>query len=242
MSSEEFFFNHTPCIDIRADFDNFKTGLVERLMTKYKNTDERQFAIDKIAETNINQAVKANVFCKEILPILWFASPPQNEADYCPNSQSIFVRIMCETRCNKELKVRSYFNGNIRGNPIKGGFLQSEFDKIEVEGLIPIIKKAAIREVAEESGIKLIFDDANTYSSARPEENSICSLNIYNKKFTCNYDIKENIMDKYGDFKHHITIHISCHDYDLLKKTIYDNQYQQKIFMEKTGEISGIVL
>ena len=242
MSSDEFFFNHTPCIDIRADFDNFKNGFIERLVTKYRDTEERQLVINKIPDINIGQALKNNIFCKEMLPILWYASPPQNEYDYCPNTHSIFVRIMCETRCNKELKVRSYFYGNIRGNSIKGGFLQSELDKIYTHGLRPIIKEAAIREVFEESGIKLTFKKQESAANETDDANGYCSLFVYNREFNCDYFIRENIMDKYGEFKHHVTIKLACSDYDDLKKTVYDNHLLQKAFMEKTGEISGIIL
>jgi hypothetical protein len=157
------------------------------------------------------------------LPILWNATPPQNEKDYCYNSQTVYVRIMCGY--NKELKVKCYFHGGFRGNPIKGNLFQSEMDKITSKNMIDIIKEAASREVLEETNIKLNFID-----------NAVCSLNIYDNNIIGNYDVISN------NNKHNITINLSSTNYELLKKGFNDNLEEHQKFMENTGEISGIIL
>jgi hypothetical protein len=209
-------------IEIRSNFDKFKIGLINRIINNYENTDERQQTIDKIPNVTITQAIKQNAFCKEILPILWDATPPQNEKDYCYNSHTVYIRIISK---NKELRVRSYFHGNINGNPIKGKLLQSEVNKITTDNIITVIKESASREVLEESNIKLEFIDDTT-----------CSLNIYNNIITGNYEINSN------NDKHNVTIHLSSNNYQLLKKSFHDNLEEHKIFMENTGEISGLLL
>ena len=75
--------NKNTQLEISSDFDKFKLGLVNRIIHNYEDTVERQQAIDKIPDITIEQAIKRNAFCKEILPILWDATPPQNEKDYC---------------------------------------------------------------------------------------------------------------------------------------------------------------
>jgi len=225
----EVFFNHTPTLEIRADFNNFKNGLISRLNQKYEDTEERELAIVQIGHANIDQAMHVNIFCNKILPIMWNASPPQNEFDYCRISQTIVVHITCETKCNKELKVKSYFYGSSQGKSIKGGFLQSEINLLNELSLTDVVKIVAKREVLEESNINLTFNDDLTGK-----------LNLYNVDIDCKYNIRENVMDKYGDFKHHVDIILSCSNYELLKSIIYNNMYQHKLFMEQTGEISGI--
>ena len=217
--------DHTHNLDIKANFSNFKNGLIERINNKYVSTNESLEAIEKIKPVKMNQAIESNIFCKEILPIMWNAIPPQNEKDYCSEKQTIFVKIGCNPKCNKELKVRSYFHGNIRGNCIKGGFLQSEFDKINIVNINLVIKEVASREVFEETGIKLIFIDEN-----------ICVLSVYDNEITCQYYINTNIN------KHYVTIQLTCPDYELLKQIFIDNLDQQKKFMENSGEISGLIL
>lgn len=216
--------NHAQ-LEIKSDFNNFKVGLINRICNNYENTPERHQAIQNLEHVKMIQAVQNNVLCKEILPILWNATPPQNEKDYCDNSHMIYVHMMSD--CNKELKVRSYFYGNIKGNPIKGGFLQSEVEQITSDNIINIIKQASSREILEESNIKLSFNDDKT-----------CTLNIYNNIIIGKYEIKESKTDS----KHHVTIRLSCDDYELLKQTFIDNLEEHKIFMENTGEISGLIL
>ena len=210
-------------LEITSDFDKFKIGLVNRITKNYENTIERQLVIDKIPNVTIMQAIKHNAFCKEILPILWDAKPPQDEKDYCYNSQTVCINIISEY--NKELRVKSYFHGNIKGNPIKGQFLQSEINKITSDNIIDIVKETAIREIQEESNIKLIFSD-----------NVMCLLNLYNTKIIGNYKI---IID---NKKHNIIIKLSNKNYKLLKKCFYDNLEEHKTFMENTGEISALIL
>ena len=197
-------------LEITSDFDKFKIGLVNRIIINYENTYERQQAIDKISDVRIVQAIKQNAFCKDILPILWDATPQQNEKDYCHTSQTVYVRII--SGYNKELRVRSYFHGNIKGNPIKGRLLQSEIDKITSDNMINVIKEASSREVFEESNIKLQFIDDN-----------LCLLNLYDTIIDCNYEIISN------DTKHNVTIHLSSNNYELLKKCFYDNLEEHKI-------------
>jgi len=218
--------NNTTQLEITSDFERFKIGLVNRIINNYEDTVERQQAIDKIPDITIEQAIKRNAFCKESLPILWNATPPQNEKDYCYNSQTVYVRILdADSRYNKELKVKCYFHGGFRGNPIKGNLFQSEMDKITSKNIIDIIKEAASREVLEETNIKLNFID-----------NAVCSLNIYNNNIIGNYDVISN------NNKHNITIHLSSTNYELLKKSFNDNLEEHQKFMENTGEISGIIL
>jgi hypothetical protein len=210
-------------LEINSDFEKFKIGLINRIINNYEDTFERQHSIDKISDVTIIQAIKQNVFCKEILPILWDATPPQNEKDYCHTSQIAYVRII--GGFNKELRVRSYFHGNIKGNPIKGRLLQSEVVKITSDNIIDIIKESASREVLEESNIKLDFID-----------NNICSLHIYDNNIIGNYEMISN------DSKHNVTIYLSSTNYELLKKSFNDNLEEHQKFMENTGEISGLVL
>lgn len=212
-----------PKLEITSDFDKFKIGLVNRIINNYENTYEQQQAINKISDIRIVQAIKQNAFCKDILPILWDATPQQNEKDYCHTSQIVYVRII--SGYNKELRVRSYFHGNIKGNPIKGRLLKSEVDKINSDNIINVIKEASSREVLEESNIKLDFIDDN-----------ICLLNLYDNIIDCNYEIISN------DNKHNITINLSSNNYELLKKCFNDNLEQHRTFMENTGEISGLIL
>ena len=215
--------NNKSQLEISSDFDKFKFGLVNRIIHNYEDTVERQQAIDKIPDITIEQAIKRNAFCKEILPILWDATPPQNEKDYCHISQTVYVRIMCGY--NKELKVKCYFHGNNKGNPIKGHLFQSEIDKITPENINDVIKEAASREVLEESNIKLDFID-----------DTVCSLNIYDNNIIGNYEMINN------DNKHNITIYLSSTNYELLKKSFNDNLEEHQQFMENTGEISGLIL
>ena len=212
-----------PKLEIISNFDKFKIGLVNRIINNYENTHERQEAIDKISDVRIVQAIKQNAFCKDILPILWDAIPQQNEKDYCHTSQTVYVRII--SGFNKELRVRSYFHGNLKGNPIKGRLLQSEVDKINSDNIINVIKEASSREVLEESNIKLEFVDDN-----------ICLLNLYDTIIDCNYEIISN------DTKHYVTIHLSSNNFELLKNCFNDNLEQHRTFMENTGEISGLIL
>ena len=127
---------------IIPDFDKFKIGLIKRILNNYQETNERQQAIDMIPDITILQANNLNSFCKIVLPILWDAE--QDEKDYCKDSQMVYVRIL--GGFNKELRVRSYYHGNTQGNPIKGRFLQSEFDKITSnnENIISIINLCLI--------------------------------------------------------------------------------------------------
>jgi hypothetical protein len=97
-----------PKLEITSDFDKFKIGLVNRIIDNYENTYEREQAINKISDVRIVQAIKQNAFCKDILPILWDATPQQNEKDYCHTSQIVYVRII--SGYNKELRVRSSVN------------------------------------------------------------------------------------------------------------------------------------
>jgi len=213
-------------LEITSGFEQFKIGFINRLINNYEDTPERQLAIDKTPDVIIEQATRHNAFCKEILPILWDAVPPQNEKDYCYDSQTVYVRILdAGSRYNKELKVKCYFHGGMRGNPIKGHLFQSEIDKITADSIIDVIKEAAIREVLEETNIKLEFIDHN-----------VCSLNLYNNTIMGNYEIV------IGDNKHTVTITLSSNSYDLLKRCFQDNLEEHKIFMENTGEISGLVL
>jgi hypothetical protein len=218
--------NNTYQLEIMSDFDKFKIGFISRLINNYENTPERQRAIDRMPDVTIMQAIRHNAFCKEILPILWEATPPQNEKDYCYNSQTVYVHIFgLGDRYKKELKVRCYFHGGVKGNPIKGNLLQSEIDKINADNIIDVVKETAAREVIEESNIKLEFIDDN-----------ICSLNIYNNNIIGNYEVI------IGNNKHNVTINLSNTNYELLKKCFSDNFEEHKQFMENTGEISGLIL
>lgn len=213
-------------LEITSDFEQFKIGFINRLINNYEETPERQLAIDKIPDVTIDQAIKRNAFCKEILPILWNATPPQNEKDYCYNSQTVYVRIIdADSRNNKELKVKCYFHGGVRGNPIKGHLFQSEVDKITGDNIIDVIKETGAREVMEETNIKLEFIDDVT-----------CFLNVYNNNIMGKYDII------IGNNKHNINIVLSSKNYTLLKNSFYENLEEHKIFMENTGEISGLIL
>ena len=218
--------SNTNQLEITSDFEQFKIGFINRLINNYEDTNERQHAINRIPNVTIDQAIKRNAFCKEILPILWDATPPQNEKDYCYNSQTVYVRILdVGSRYNKELKVKCYFHGGIRGNPIKGHLFKSEIDKINTENIIDVVKEASIREVMEETNIKLEFMD-----------DSRCSLNVYNNNIIGNYEII------IGNNKHSVNINLSSNNYELLKKSFNDNFEEHKQFMENTGEISGIIL
>ena len=218
--------SNTNQLEITSDFEQFKIGFINRLINNYEDTNERQHAINGIPNVTIDQAIKRNAFCKEILPILWDATPPQNEKDYCYNSQTVYVRILdVGSRYNKELKVKCYFHGGIRGNPIKGHLFKSEIDKINTENIIDVVKEASIREVMEETNIKLEFID-----------DSRCSLNVYNNNIIGNYEII------IGNNKHSVNINLSSNNYELLKKSFNDNFEEHKQFMENTGEISGIIL
>jgi hypothetical protein len=210
-------------LEINSDFEKFKIGLINRIINNYENTYEREQTINKIPDVRIVQAIKQNAFCKDILPILWDATPQQNEKDYCHTSQTVYIRII--SGYNKELRVRSYFHGNIKGNPIKGRLLQSEVDKINSDNMINVIKEASSREVLEETNIKLEFIDDN-----------LCLLNLYDNIIDCNYEIISNYT------KHNITINLSPNNYELLKKCFNDNLEEQQKFMENSGEISGLIL
>ena len=213
-------------LEITADFEQFKIGFINRLINNYEDTLERQLAIDKTPDVTIEQAIRRNAFCKEILPILWDAVPPQNEKDYCYNSQTVYVRILdTGSRYNKELKVKCYFHGGVRGNPIKGHLFQSEVDKITTDNIIDVVKETAAREVMEETNIKLDFLDE-----------AMCLLNLYNNNIMGNYEIV------IGENKHNITIALSSNSYELLKTGFRDNFEEHKTFMENTGEISGLIL
>jgi len=213
-------------LEITSNFEQFKIGFINRLINNYEDTPERQLAIDKTPDLIIEQAIRRNAFCKEILPILWDAVPPQNEKDYCYDSHTVYVRILdAGSRYNKELKVRCYFHGGIRGNPIKGHLLQSEMDKITVTNIIDVVKEAANREVVEETNIKLEFID-----------DTVCSLNLYNNSIMGNYEIV------IGHNKHTVTIALSSNNYALLKRCFEDNLEAHTAFMENTGEISGLIL
>ena len=209
-------------LEIKSDFDKFKIGLTNRIINNYEHTNERNLVIDKIKDIKLEQAIKNNIICKEIFPILWDATPPQNEKNYCYNSQTIFVRIMCND--NEELKVRSYFHGNLKGNSIKGCFLQSEINDA-INNIDNAIKEAARREVLEESNIILLFIDDNS-----------CSLNLYDNIIVANYKIITN------NNKHNMTIRLTLDNYELLKECFTNNLEQHKTFMENTGEISGLIL
>lgn len=213
-------------LEITSDFEKFKIGFSNRLLRNYEDTPEREKAVTKISDVTIEQAIKRNAFCKEILPILWDADPPQNEKDYCYNSQTVYVRIIdADSRNNKELKVKCYFHGGVRGNPIKGHLFQSEVDKITGDNIIDVIKETGAREVMEETNIKLEFIDDVT-----------CCLNVYNNNIMGKYDII------IGNNKHNINIVLSSKNYTLLKNSFYENLEEHKIFMENTGEISGLIL
>lgn len=227
MSKKELDFTK---LEIKSDFNKFKIGLVNRIINNYEDTPERQQAIDKIKDIRLEQAINNNIICKEIFPILWDATPPQNEKNYCYKSQTIFVRIMCENSGNNtnntkdELKVRSYFHGNLKGNPIKGCFLQSEINT-SVNNINNAIKDAACREVLEESNIKLLFINDNS-----------CSLDIYDNIIIANYEIITN------NDKHTMIINLTFDNYNLLKQIFNNNLEKHKTFMENTGEISGLIL
>lgn len=213
-------------LEIKSDFDKFKIGLINRIKNNYENTCERQHAIDKIQDVTIEQAITKNAFCKEILPILWNANPPQNERDYCYNSQAVHVYIFeSGGGYSKQLRVRSYFHGNESGNPIKGKMLQSEVDKIKDDNIIDVIKETASREVLEESNIKLTFINEN-----------VCSLNVYNNIIMSDYEITCDYN------KHHVVIKLSSKNYYLLKEYFCKNVEEHQRFMENTGEISGMLL
>jgi 8-oxo-dGTP pyrophosphatase MutT (NUDIX family) len=213
-------------LEITSNFEQFKIGFINRLINNYEDTIERQLAIDKTPDLIIEQAIRRNAFCKEILPILWDAVPSQNEKDYCYNSHTVYVRILdAGSRYNKELKVKCYFHGGIRGNPIKGHLFKSEMEKITTDSIIDVIKEAAIREVVEETNIKLEFID-----------HIVCSLNLYNNTIMGNYEIV------IGDNKHTVTITLSSNNYALLKRSFQDNLEVHTAFMENTGEISGLIL
>jgi len=218
MSKKEVDFTK---LEIKSDFNKFKIGLVNRIINNYEDTTERQQAIDKITDIRLEQAINNNIICKEIFPILWDATPPQNEKNYCYKSQTIFVRIIC---AKDELKVRSYFHGNLKGNPIKGCFLQSEINNA-INNINNAIKEAACREVLEESNIKLLFIDDN-----------LCSLDIYDNIIIANYEIITN------NDKHTMTIKLTSDNYKLLKECFNNNLEKHKTFMENTGEISGLIL
>lgn len=220
MSKKEVDFSK---LEIKAEFNKFKIGLTNRIMNNYENTYERILVINKIKDITLEEAVKDNIICKEIFPILWDAKPPQNEKNYCYKSQTIYVRIICNDT-NEELKVRSYFHGNLKGNPIKGCFLQSEINDA-INNIDNAIKDAACREVLEESNIKLLFIDDNS-----------CSLEIYDNIIIANYQIITN------NDKHTMTINLSSDNYKLLKQTFNNNLKKHKTFMENTGEISGLIL
>jgi hypothetical protein len=220
MSKKEVDFTK---LEIKSNFNKFKIGLTNRILNNYEDTTERQQAIDKITDITLEQAINNNIICKEIFPILWDARPPQNEKNYCYKSQTIYVRIMCENEKN-ELKVRSYFHGNLKGNPIKGCFLQSEINDA-INNINNAIKEAAYREVLEESNIKLLFIDENS-----------CSLDIYDNIIVANYQIITN------NDKHTMTIKLSYDNYKLLKECFNNNLEKHKTFMENTGEISGLIL
>ena len=213
-------------LELTSNFEQFKIGFINRLVNNYEDTSERQLAIDKTPDVTIDQAIRRNAFCKEILPILWDAMPSQNEKDYCYNSYTVYVRILdAGSRYNKELKVKCYFHGGVKGNPIKGHLLQSEMDKINADNIVDVVKEAAIREVVEETNIKLEFIDHDT-----------CLLNLYNNIIMGNYEVV------IGYNKHNINITLSSNNYTLLKECFQNNLEEHKTFMENTGEISGLVL
>jgi len=213
-------------LEITSDFDNFKIGFVNRIINNYQATYERQQVIDKIPGVTIEQAVKHNAFCKEILPILWNANPPQNEKDYCYDSKTVHITIFeIGGGYTNQLRVKSYFHGNSRGNPIKGKMLQSEIDKITDDNIIDIIQESAAREVLEESNIKLKFID-----------DYLCSLDVYNNIIICDYEITIDYN------KYNIVIRLSTNNYELLKECFRDNLEEHQKFMENTGEISGLLL
>ena len=213
-------------LEITSDFEQFKIGFINRLINNYEDTSERQLSINKTPDITIDQAIRRNAFCKEILPILWDAVPSQNEKDYCYNSHTVYVHILdADSRYNKELKVKCYFHGGVRGNPIKVHLLQSEMEKITENNIIDVIKEAAIREAVEETNVKLDFID-----------DTICSLNLYNNTIMGNYKVI------IGNNKHYINIELSSNNYTLLKNCFNDNFEKHKTFMENTGEISGLIL
>ena len=113
-------------------------------------------------------------------------------------------------------------------------FLHNEIYKIivsdlkmtyQIYWLLNIVKETAIREVLEESNIKLNFSD-----------DVMCLLNLYNTKIIGNYQII------IGNKKHNIIIKLSNKNYKLLKKCFYDNLEEHRTFMENTGEISALIL
>lgn len=210
-------------IEISSNFEKFKIGFINRLINNYEDTPERLEAINKTRNATIEQATKRNVFCKEIFLLLWDAVPPQNEKSYCYNSQSVCVHIL-EVDTGRQLKVKSYFYGGIRGNPIKGHLIQSEVDKITADNMFEVVKETASREVMEETNIKLDFIDDST-----------CSLTLYNNIIIGNYEL-------FVSNTHHVNIAVSSNNYELLKRCFINNLEEHKTFMENTGEISGIVL
>ena len=231
MNSEVIDTNkHLTSVDIRCNFTKFKYGLIQRLVDNYDDTIERKQAINSIVNARLYQSINFNYFCNNVLPILWKADPPQNEKKYCYNAPSVIVRIICDCT-KKELKVRSYFYGNLKGSPIKGSMNTDEYNNIENLGLNTIIKKTAIREVAEEVGFNLEFitDDK-------------CKIILYNKEINGLYKINENAFNNLDDIKHIVSITLDCNIYDELKNTINIHYFDQKRFLENTGEISGIIL
>jgi len=188
-------------LEITSDFEQFKIGFINRLINNYEDTIERQLAIDKTPDVTIDQAIRRNAFCKEILPILWDAVPSQNEKDYCYDSHTVYVHILnVGSRYKKELKVKCYFHGGVRGNPIKGHLLQSEMEKITANSIIDVIKEAAIREVVEETNIRLDFID-----------HTMCSLKLYDNIIMGNYEVV------IGNTKHYINIALLSNNYTLLQ-------------------------
>jgi len=223
----------TDCLDIRCNFTNFKYGLIQRLVDNYEDTEERQQAINKIVNSRLYQAINFNYFCADVLPVLWHASPPQNEKFYCPDAHSVSVRIMC-ANCDdaKELKVRSYFYGNLKGSAIKGAMNIDEFNSIEKDGIDNVIKKTAAREVFEEVGFQLTFN---------PDDDN-CNISLFDTDIDCKYSMEIFIPNKFNAIKHCITIKMACRKYDAMKNIMAMNYFKQKKFLENTGEISGIVL
>jgi hypothetical protein len=221
---------HLKSVDIRCNFTKFKYGLIQRLVDNYEDTIERQQAINSIVNARLYQSINFNYFCNDVLPILWKADPPQNEKKYCYNAPSVIVRIMCNCN-NKELKVRSYFYGNLKGSPIKGSMNIDEYNNIETLGLNTVIKRTAIREVAEEVGFNLEFID-----------DEMCKICLYDTSVNGSYKIDKYTVNKFDGTKHMVLITLDCNSYDTLKNTISMNYYDQKKFLENTGEISGIVL
>jgi len=223
--------NITDNLDIRCNFTNFKYGLIQRLVDNYDDTAERQQAINKIVNSRLYQAINFNYFCTDVMPILWYASPPQNEKSYCPTGHSVIVRIVCDGCEDKELKVRSYFYGNLKGTAIKGAMNLDEFNSIDTDGLTNVIKKTAVREVAEEVGFDLTFNEDTT-----------CNISLFDIDVPASYSIEEHVSNKFNAIKHCITIRLSCVNYDSIKNILAINYLNQKKFLENTGEISGLVL